>query len=197
MDEGTQHFYQSGHRIHFFDMRVAEFVSQLRARVDSDEGALLAAMAVAPDAPSVFLCHASEDKAFADNLAKRLKARGIKTWLDKDNLRGGSEWDEVIERTVERDVAYFIVLQSEPLKNKRQQRAYVNKEIKLALEVQDQYVDPRRFLIPIVIDDQANRLPDLDHLHAIDMTPSNDSDGFEALVSELHRDMERERKQSA
>lgn len=196
VDEGTRSFYQTGQRVFFLDMPVPEFVSQLSTRLKSDEMGE-SVTNISPDAPVVFLCHASEDKAHADWLASRLRAEGIRTWLDKDNLRGGDNWDSVIETTVKREIGYFLVLQSRNLAAKTHEKSYVNKEINLALEVQQQYLPPRKFLIPILIDETSSRLPLLDELQSIDMTPDNESTGLAALVSDLRRDMERQRKRPA
>ena len=45
-----------------------------------------------------FLCHASEDKAFVDELAKKLDHAGIDIWYDKREIRPG---DSIVERVGE------------------------------------------------------------------------------------------------
>jgi hypothetical protein len=45
----------------------------------------------------VFLCHRSGDKALVRDINRRLLQRGIRTWLDEDQLLGGDRWQEVIQ----------------------------------------------------------------------------------------------------
>lgn len=46
----------------------------------------------------VFLCHSSGDKPAVREINQRLQARGIRTWLDEEQLQGGSYWQEEIQR---------------------------------------------------------------------------------------------------
>ena len=39
----------------------------------------------------VFVCHATEDKAYVEPLAKDLQARGIKVWVDSIALEWGDD----------------------------------------------------------------------------------------------------------
>ena len=48
----------------------------------------------------VFLCHNSADKPAVEEIARKLKARGIEPWLDKWGLRPGFRWIPEIEKQV-------------------------------------------------------------------------------------------------
>jgi hypothetical protein len=177
LDVETALFYGRGHRIQFPDMDLGAFIRELRDRVgdtevsaekEGDRGGQFL-----PGTPKVFICHASEDKAYAEYLAGELKEHGISTWFDS-----------VIRHAIKEEIQYFIVLQSASLVTK--EIGYVNKEIDLALDRQKEYRSPRRFLIPVVIDSRDNMLSELVELQSIDLSASA---GIDVLVKEINRDL--------
>jgi hypothetical protein len=196
-DLDTREFYKAGHKIHFVGGDVAAFARELRDRVDVQPAAPASdhadeRPAVPPDAPTVFLCHASEDKQFAKRVSDGLEANGIGTWLDRDQLRGGDQWDSRIRQTIGEAVDYVVVLQSASLRAK--DVGYVNREINLALDRQLEYRPPRRFLIPAVIDDPTNCLDELRHLQTADLATEH---GLDELVRVIKRDLDLQVRQSA
>ncbi|MFL6193404.1 MAG: toll/interleukin-1 receptor domain-containing protein, partial [Thermoanaerobaculia bacterium] len=62
-----------------------------------------------PDEFDVFLSHNSRDKPAVEEIAARLRGRGLRVWLDKDELRPGLPWQEGLEEGVcaSRSVAVF------------------------------------------------------------------------------------------
>jgi len=183
-------FYTVGHKVNFVDMDLTTFALQLRERLPDETGAGSQAapagdgQAIGPDAPTVFLCHAHEDADYAAKVSTGLKTNGINVWLDKDALGGGDDWNEEIAQWIRRDVNYCVVLQSTNLRNKAV--GYVNKEIALALDRQQNYRRPRIFLIPAIIDDAENLLDELEVLQAVDLTAA---DGIDRLVRVIRRDL--------
>ena len=123
------------------------------------------------------------DKAFAEQLSHGLQTNGIDTWLDKHDIEGGDQWDDIVRNTIRHRVDYVVVLQSESLK--RKEVGYVNREIDLALDRQLEYRPPRRFVIPVVIDDPANRLENLADFQSVDLTQPR---GIDDLVRVINRD---------
>jgi hypothetical protein len=214
LDDDTRDFYRSGHKIHFVVGEPPDFARELRGRVRVPEPvevpdgvpgtatvdtpgtpAVTAPAVVAaptesrsilpPDAPVAFICHASEDKEFADQVSDYLRVNGIATWFDRDDLRGGDRWDLTIRRTIGSQVDYVIVLQSASMSAK--DVGYVNREIALALDRQMEFRAPRRFLIPAVIDRSESRLVELEHLQATDLSSAA---GFDELVRTIKRDVD-------
>lgn len=63
-----------------------------------------------PDEFDVFLSHNSRDKPAVEEIAARLRGRGLRVWLDKDELRPGLPWQEGLEDgvRVSRSVAVFV-----------------------------------------------------------------------------------------
>ena len=189
VDLDTRDFYRTNHRIHFFSGDLAAFCAELRRRFEAQQPAGDADAAeirptVSPEAPVVFICHASEDAEVARRVAEDLRDTGIGTWLDKDNLRGGEHWDDTIEFTIDK-VQYVVVLQSRSMKMK--DVGYVNKEINIALDRQSHFRSPRVFLIPAFIDDPASKMDMFAKLQSVDLTPAA---GISELVKAIRRDLD-------
>jgi len=200
IDAETRDFYRSSHKVHFFAGDIAAFASELRRRVttgvgdgdgDGDVDRPRREALVAPEAPVVFICHASEDADEARRIAEGLRAAGIQTWVDKENLRGGVRWSDMIDRTIRDEVDYVVVLQSPAMKAKDE--GYVNREIDAALERQRDFRYPRVFLIPAVIDDPQNRLdiPRLVDLQWVDVSPAA---GLSSLVRAIRLDLDHQQR---
>ena len=183
-------FYLSGHKVHFVDLDLPTMTNELRTRVherptNDAHHEISSEPAPASDAPTVFMCHAHEDADYAAELSRRLRENQINVWLDKDNLRGGDQWDARIERTLEDEVQVRRRAAERQLEGQRV--GYVNKEINLAIGRQSYYRPPRIFLIPAVIDSVDNQLDMLSRLQFVDLTSS---DGINQLVRTIKRDVD-------
>ncbi|MCI0471745.1 MAG: TIR domain-containing protein, partial [Candidatus Aminicenantes bacterium] len=176
-------------KIHFSDISFTEFASQLRRRY---EAGAAAAADVKPRSeekrPWVFICHASEDKAFAASLYEKLQAGGLEPWLDKENLRGGDLWDDNIKDVINKEIDYFLVLQSNNLQKRIE--GYVFKEIHEALERQKGFRLGSRFIIPLQIDD-SRLLKELKKLHTM---PGRTQDDIDKLIRLIDRDYKKRGK---
>jgi Tol biopolymer transport system component len=58
----------------------------------------------------VFVSHASEDHALAEQVCALLEQRGLKCWIAPRDVGAGSEWDEAILDAIERCRAYLLIL---------------------------------------------------------------------------------------
>lgn len=185
-------FKESDYKIQICNMELNNFVKELRKRFEESSAAgpsKPGTSKVLPpeDAPTVFICHASEDKEYAANLYEQLQMAGFNPWIDKENLRGGDEWNRLIEKTIKK-IDYLVVLQSKALAQK--QIGYVNKEINAALDRQDEFRHGIRFIIPVQIE-ECPLLEDLDHLQTIDLS---NKDNIKDLISTIKRDQQRRKK---
>ncbi len=97
----------------------------------------------------VFVCHAKEDKASARELHKRLHDDGIDAWLDEEDLLPGEEWKMSIEKAVKLSHVVLVLLS----KNSTTKAGYVQKEIKIALDVADEQPEGTIFIIPIILEE--------------------------------------------
>jgi hypothetical protein len=64
------------------------------------QGALEAAPPKRQKSCDVFLCHNSVDKPAVLAIGRKLKARGIRPWIDSEQITGGATYDDVIQQAV-------------------------------------------------------------------------------------------------
>jgi len=178
-------FKRSDYKIHIFKEDFNNFAAQLRERFGQCLPTVISRFEAAK-VPEVFICHASEDKNHAADLYKKLEQAGIRPWLDKENLRGGDEWDRKIRDTIKQQIDYFVVLQSQALANRT--IGYVNREINIALDRQEEFQRGTfRFVIPVKIKPCPLR-EDLKHLQTIDLTAEAN---IKTLIDTIQRDFEK------
>jgi formylglycine-generating enzyme required for sulfatase activity len=92
----------------------------------------------------VFLCHASIDKPVIHHLYQRLISDGIDAWLDESKLLPGQDWRLEIPKAVSSSDVVIICLSN----NSINREGYIQKEIRLALDVADEKPEGTIFLIP-------------------------------------------------
>src|SRR5580693_2372912 len=92
----------------------------------------------------VFLCHGSEDKYFVRTVYDKLEKDGFNPWLDERDIVGGQDWDLEIKRAVRSSDAILVFLSNTSVSKS----GYVQKEIKLALDVADEKPEGSIFIIP-------------------------------------------------
>src|SRR5688572_30197276 len=93
----------------------------------------------------IFLCYSSTDKSAARELYDRLRAESFDPWLDVENLKGGQDWDFEIKRAVKRSGVVVVCLSRASVTKE----GYVQKELKLALDVADEKPQGTVFIIPL------------------------------------------------
>ena len=116
----------------------------------------------------VFISYAREDVAIARRLRTDLKKAGIQTWLDEDDLLPGRDWKDEISKAIA-SCRYFIAILSE---NSTQKRGYVQKELKAALEIWEEFPSGDVFLIPVRVNECKTTYSKLKDLHWVDLFPS-------------------------
>ena len=185
----------SDYRIQFFNEDLNLFVSQLREKYEeSCKDSVGGSPCLEPvenqedtPAPIVFICHANEDKQMAMEIYDKLKIAHFEPWVDQKKLRGGDQWDNLIKQTINKEIDYFIVLQSISLFNKFE--GYVNKEIKIARERQSGFQVNFKFIIPIIIEDMDHSYlrEDLSEYQSFDYTKQN----IDGLIRDITKDFKR------
>lgn len=137
--------------------------------------------------PVAFLCHENRDKPFFESLAIELQAHRIKVWLDKQNLRGGDRWPELVAHVLEKQCDYVVVLQSPRMLDKPESYCFL--EIKLALNRQPMFFESLRYLIPTIVEaDPRLPLDPLQPFHNLDLTAPG---GIDALAQAILEDWQR------
>ena len=97
----------------------------------------------------VFLCYASDDKSFARGIFKDLTNQSFDVWFDEESLLPGQDWDRAIREAVRLADVVLICLSKKSI-NKE---GYIQKEIRIALDVAEEKPDGTIFIIPIRIED--------------------------------------------
>lgn len=187
----TAVFFEREHLIGFKLLSWENFVLELTARHATLTGAAAAPAPLPVDAPLAFLCHVHEDRDAVAALAERLQTLGIRIWLDRQNLRGGDNWDRLIEDVIGKQVNYVVVLQSPRMQGEIE--SYVFKEIKLALERQQRFAKDIRLVIPVKLE-PCKPLEELVQLHWVDLAEPR---GIEHLANAIREDWTRRQTTSS
>jgi hypothetical protein len=128
---------------------------------------------------SVFLCHSSTDKKTIRDLYQRLSDDGYDPWLDEERLLPGQEWDLEIRRAVKQADVVLVCLSNHAVTKE----GYVQKEIRIALDLADEKPEGVIFLIPVRLDDC--KVPS--RLEAKQWVDIFTEDGYQRLLRSLDR----------
>ena len=137
------------------------------------------------DRTKVFLSYAREDQTYARRLFDELKNRNIDVWFDKESLLAGQKWEIEIRKAI-RASRYFIAILSSKSLTKR---GVVQKEIKEALDVLDEFPESEIFIIPIRIDSSEPSDEKLRKIQWVDMFP-NWEGGLKKILNVIELDKE-------
>lgn len=132
----------------------------------------------------IFLSYAREDKEIAKRIYQDLRRRSIEVWYDQESLLPGHKWKNEIKTAI-RKSSYFLVLLSSNSVNKR---GYVQKELKEALDVFDEFPSSEVFIIPIRLDDCEISEDRIKELQITDLYDSYES-GLEKIISVIRSNM--------
>jgi len=117
---------------------------------------------------SVFISYARGDLDTANRLRDDFEDAGIKIWLDKENLLPGQDWKLAIREAMEESDFLIILLSSHSLKK----RGYIQKEMRMALDLLGEFPKGKTFIIPVRIDDCKPEDEELRNLQWADLFPS-------------------------
>jgi hypothetical protein len=93
----------------------------------------------------VFLSHATPDKPAVEELARRLKRRKLKPFLDKWHLVPGEPWQEALEDALKQSRTFVVFLGPSGI------RPWQNEEMRTALAIRAE--DKGRRVIPVLLPD--------------------------------------------
>ncbi len=97
----------------------------------------------------VFISYAREDYEIAKRLYDDLKDAGVVPWMDKINILIGQKWKYEIRKAI-KESSHFLALLSS---NSISKRGYVQKELKMGLDIFDEMPQSKIFLLPIRLDE--------------------------------------------
>ncbi len=176
-------FRKSDYKINILGIPFSEFAEQLQDRLSTS-----ISTEKYKKGPQVFICHDHKDQEYASWMYEKFKAAGLRPWLDKEKLRGGDLWDNMIRDTI-KEVDYVVVLQSKSMLKRVE--GYVFAEINCALERQTKFKLGFRFIIPVIID-KSPLLKELASIQSIKMT---DKKNIKSLISAIKDDFKARRAQ--
>ncbi|MFO1433451.1 MAG: toll/interleukin-1 receptor domain-containing protein [Candidatus Competibacteraceae bacterium] len=186
----TAVFFEQQHCIEFKHLSWQSFAEELRQRYAGFvSSAPRLATTVPIDALRVFLCHSHLDREAVAQLGQQLQALGIGIWLDKQNLRGGDNWEHLIPQVIQKQVDYVLVLQSPNMVGKVE--SYLYTEISEALERQKRFAKGFLFIIPAQIA-PCDLLEQLADRHCLDISTS---EGIHKLIDDIRNDWRRRQEQ--
>jgi hypothetical protein len=147
----TMLFYDKEHRLEFYHASWLEFAVDLSQRFQAEEqkrrpdtGQPSASMM---SLPTVFLCHCSEDADDVEAIGAMLQQSGVNIWLDRQHLRGGDRWDQIIPKVIGEQVNYFVVLETPAMQGRTE--SYFYREINAALKRQEGFRLGMKFIFPV------------------------------------------------
>ncbi len=130
----------------------------------------------------VFISYCRDDIETARRLYDDLNARGFTPWMDKVDILPGERWKAKITAAI-KECDYFIALLSPKALSKK---GYVQKELKKALDILDEYPDDEIFLLPVRIEPCSPENEILQDIHWADLFPSYD-EGLQDILRTLNR----------
>jgi len=130
----------------------------------------------------LFLSYAHEDFQVALRLSHRLADEGFHVWFDKESLFPGQNWKAEITRAIRGSKAFIALLSS----NSVGKRGYVQKELRLALDVLEEMPPCQVYLIPARLEDCRPAYAALDEIQWLDLFPDFEK-GFRRLVTAVRR----------
>lgn len=127
--------------------------------------------------PLIFISYAKEDERSAVDLYNKLKNAGLRPWLDREDILPGEEWDLKIKQILRKSDFLLICLSSRSVIK----RGYVQKELRMALDVAQEMPEGSIFLIPIRLDEVAPPYR-LSAYHYVDLFKP---DGFDRILRSI------------
>ena len=138
-----------------------------------------------------FISYSSKDKNFADRLHADLQAKGVRCWLDKEDLKIGDKFRPRIDEAIRRHDKLLLVLSQYSVKS-----AWVETEVETAFEKERRY--KKLVLFPIRLDEavmqtrQAWAADIRRQRHIGDFTNWKNHDAYQNAFTRLLRDLKAE-----
>ena len=121
----------------------SKVAASMKKRIDEARSTLVARI------PKVFISYAHEDEVEARKIYRQLGEFGFHCWLDKEALLPGNNWDREIRRAIS-NTDFIIILVSRKVHAKR---GYIQREIRMALDIAQEIPADQAYLIPVRIED--------------------------------------------
>ncbi len=144
------------------------------------------------DGISVFISYAQEDLAEALAVYDWLSEAGLQPWIADKDLLPGQPWRRTLAKAIRRST-YFLALLSSKSVSKQ---GYVQKEIRIALEVFEEMSPETVWIIPLRIEECRPAHPRLEEIQWVDLFPSRE-EGLRRLLVGMGLDEPQELRPTA
>jgi uncharacterized protein YjbI with pentapeptide repeats len=140
---------------------------------------------------SCFISYSNKDQAFAERLYVDLQAKGVRCWLDKEDLKIGEKFRPRIDEAIRRHDKLLLVLSQHSLRS-----PWVEKEVETAFE--KERIRKKLVLFPIKLDETVTRTKQAwaadirKQRHIGDFTRWKEYDEFQNAFTRLLRDLKAE-----
>ena len=94
----------------------------------------------------IFLSYVRENEEIVDKFYQELISRGLKVWLDRQDLNPGSRWKQEIRKAI-REGAFFVACFSK--EQNKSDKTYMNEELTIAIDELRQKPSERIWFIPV------------------------------------------------
>lgn len=148
----------------------------------------------------IFISYSHADQAFVVELVRFLRSSGVSVWFDKEDLKGGQKWADIIEDEIPSSKIFLICLSDKALGK----RGFFHTEQQLAHKAAMSVPSDEIFIVPVMLDDceiprqlrqyhvislnSANGPNNLIQsiAYALDRTIEVSNDDCDRLLEELH-----------
>ncbi len=128
----------------------------------------------------IFLSYSRKDAELVRKLYLNLRQDGFKLWFDQVDILPGQKWQQAIHAALSNVRAVLLCLSTKWV----DKRGYVQKELKLALDVLQEFPEDGIYLIPIRLDDCA--VPrSLAGIHYLDVWVEDDFAALKRTLSKI------------
>jgi len=124
-----------------------------------------------------FICYSKLDKDIVKGLSQNLRIQGVDPWVDEEKILPGQDWELEIEKSINSSDVIITCFSNRSI-NKP---GYINKELKMALDVADKQPENTIFIIPLRFEDCPVPIR-LDRWHWLNYFEPK---GFEYLIRAL------------
>ncbi|MDM8554925.1 TIR domain-containing protein [Desulfococcaceae bacterium HSG7] len=133
-----------------------------------------------PTGVKVFISYAREDVVAVREIYLDLKKAGVQPWLDEEDLIPGQNWRTAISKAMKECRWFMAVMSSKSLSK----RGYVQKELRIALDMLDEFPEGDIFIVPVRLDDCRPEHEKLANIHFADLFPSY-KEGLKKILKAL------------
>lgn len=98
----------------------------------------------------VFISYVREDSLEVNRLTEELSAAGVSIWLDREEIRAGTRWKQVIRKAIQEGDFFLACFSSHYY---RRVATHMAEELRLAIDHLRKIPDGRTWFIPVLLDE--------------------------------------------